>query len=154
MYPEIADNILQPKKGERGAALITVLFISTLLLAAGGVLILATSTASRTAIDSTAEMQAYYIAEAGLETSMNVLRGNLAPNASMPAGTQISFRNAVTLSTSNLSTDTSARARLSGWLNYSYTPSGVTNPDRVPLTAGYTAMTGLAYSVDVSDPDG
>ena len=148
MYPEIADNILQPKKGERGAALITVLFISTLLLAAGGVLILATSTASRTAIDSTAEMQAYYSAEAGLETSMNVLRGNIAPNASMPGGTQISFRNAVTLSTSNLSTDTSTRARLSGWLNY----SGA-NPDRVPLTPSYTPMTGLAYSVDVSDPD-
>jgi len=148
MYPEIADNTLQTKKGERGAALITVLFISTLLLAAGGALILVTSTASRTAIDSTAEMQAYYSAEAGLETSLNVLRGNLAPNASMPAGTQISFRNAVTLSTSNLSTDTSTRARLSGWLNYSGT-----NPDRVPLTAGYTPMTGLAYGVDVSDPD-
>src|SRR6266852_4798122 len=129
MYPEIADNTWLTKKGERGAALITVLFISTLLLAAGGALILVTSTASRTAIDSTAEMQAYYSAEAGLETSLNVLRGNLAPNASMPAGTQISFRNAVTLSTSNLSTDTSTRARLSGWLNY----SGA-NPDRVPLT--------------------
>lgn len=148
MYPEFADNTLQAKRGERGAALITVLFISTLLLAAGGALILVTGTASRTAVDSTAEMQAYYSAEAGLETSLNVLRGNIAPNAAMPAGTQISFRNAVALSTSNLSTDTSTRARLSGWLNY----SGA-NPDRVALTAGYTPMTGLAYSVDVSDPD-
>lgn len=148
MYPEIAGNTLQTKKGERGAALLTVLFISTLLLAAGGALILVTGTASRTAIDSTAEMQAYYSAEAGLENSLNVLRGNIAPNAAMPAGTQISFRNAVTLSKSNLSTDTSTRPRLSGWLNY----SGA-NPDRVPLTAGYTPMTGLAYSVDVSDPD-
>lgn len=153
MYPEIADNTLQTKKGERGAALITVLFISTLLLAAGGALILVTSTASRTAIDSTAEMQAYYGAEAGLETSMNVLRGNIAPNASMPAGTQISFRNAVTRSTSNVPTDTSTTPRLSAWLNYNYTPSGVTNPDRVALSAGYTPMTGLAYSVDVIDPD-
>ena len=148
MYPEFADNTLQAKKGERGAALITVLFISTLLLAAGGALILVTGTASRTAIDSTAEMQAYYSAEAGIEASLNILRGNIAPNAAMPAGTQISFRNAVTLSTSNLSTDTSTRARLSGWLTY----SGA-NPDRVALTAGYTPMTGLAYSVDVSDPD-
>jgi hypothetical protein len=153
MYPEIADNTLQTKKGERGAALITVLFISTLLLAAGGALILVTSTASRTAIDSTAEMQAYYSAEAGIETSLNVLRGNIAPNASMPAGTQISFRNAVTRSTSNVSTDTSTRPRLSGWLNYNYTPSGAANPDRVALTAGYAPLTGLAYSVDVSDPD-
>ncbi|HYR78240.1 MAG TPA: hypothetical protein VEM96_20690 [Pyrinomonadaceae bacterium] len=148
MYPKIADNTLQTKNGERGAALITVLFISTLLLAAGGVLILVTGTASRTAIDSTAEMQAYYSAEAGLESTLNVIRGNIAPNASMPAGTKINFRNAVTLSTSNLSTDTSTRARLSGWLNYSGT-----NPDRVPLTAGYIPMTGLAYGVDVSDPD-
>jgi hypothetical protein len=153
MYPEIANNTLQTKKGERGAALITVLFISTLLLAAGGALILITGTASRTAVDSTAEMQAYYSAEAGLETSLNVLRGNIAPNASMPAGTKISFRNAVDRSTSNLSGDTSLRARLSGWLNYSYTPSGAGNPDRVPLTASYTPLTGLAYSVDVSDPD-
>lgn len=153
MYPEITDNTFQTKRGERGAALITVLFISILLLAAGGALILITGTASRTAVDSTAEMQAYYSAEAGLETSLNVLRGNIAPNASMPAGAKISFRNAVTRSTSNLSTDNSTRARLSGWLNYSYTPSGGGNPDRVPLTASYTPLTGLAYSVDVSDPD-
>lgn len=146
MYPEFADNTLQTTKGERGAALITVLFISTLLLAAGGALILVTGTASRTAVDSTAEMQAYYSAEAGLESTLNVIRGNIAPNVSMPAGTKINFRNAVQLSTSNLSTDASTRPRLSGWLNYS---AG----DRVPLTAGYTPMTGLAYSVDVSDPD-
>src|SRR5713226_9608206 len=95
MHREIEHNTLKTKnaEGERGAALITVLFVSTLLLAAGGVLILVTSTASRTAIDSTAEMQAYYSAEAGLESSLNVLRGNIAPNAAMPAGTQISFRN-------------------------------------------------------------
>src|SRR5260370_37674036 len=99
-------------------------------------------------------MQAYYSAEAGLESSLNVLRGNIAPNAAMPAGTQISFSNAVKLSTSNLSTDTSPRPRLSGWLNYNYTPSGAPNPDRITLTAGYTPTTGLAYSVDVSDPDG
>jgi len=153
MYPEFAGNTLQTKKGERGAALLTVLFISTLLLAAGGALILVTGTASRTAIDSTAEMQAYYSAEAGLASSLNVLRGNIAPNAAMPAGTQISFGNAMTLSKSNLSTDASARPRLSGWLNYNYTPAGATNPDRVTLTAGYTPTTGLAYSVDVSDPD-
>jgi hypothetical protein len=151
MYSDTEQHTSQ--RSERGSALLTVLFVSTLLLAAGGALILVTSNASRTAIDSTAEMQAYYSAEAGLESSLNVLRGNMAPNAAMPAGTQINFRNAVTLSTSNLSTDTSSRFRLSGWLNYNYTPSGVTNPDRVALTASYTPLTGMAYSVDVSDPD-
>jgi hypothetical protein len=153
MYSDTEQHTWQTRKSERGSALLTVLFVSTLLLAAGGALILVSSNASRTAIDSTAEMQAYYSAEAGLENSLNVLRGNIAPNASMPAGTQINFRNAVTLSTSNLSTDTSSRFRLSGWLNYNYAPSGVTNPDRITLTASYTPLTGLAYSVDVSDPD-
>lgn len=141
------------KRSERGAALVTVLMISTLLLAAGSALIMVTSTSTRTALDSTAEMQAYYAAEAGLQTTLNVLRGNVAPNASMPAGSQINFRNAVTLSTSNLASDTSTTTRLSGWLNYSYTPTGSTNPDRVPLITSYNATTGLAYSVSVVDPD-
>jgi len=105
------------------------------------------------AVDSTAEMQAYYGAEAGLEASLNVLRGNIAPNAAMPAGSTVNFRKAITLTQSNLPTDTSATPRLSGWLTYNYTPTGATIPDRVTLTSGYTAQTGLAYSVDVSDPD-
>jgi hypothetical protein len=140
--------------GQRGSALITVLFISTLLLATGGALVMITSTATRTAIDSTAEMQAYYCAEAGLQATLNVLRGNIPPNASMPAGSQISFRNAVTLSTSNLPGDTTGTPRLSGWLNYSYTPSGAANPERVALTSGYAPLTGLAYSVDISEIPG
>ena len=140
-------------KSERGAALLSVLMISALLLVTGGALLLITGMSARTAVDSTAEMQAYYGAEAGLEASLNVLRGNIAPNAAMPAGTLIDFRKAITLSGSNLSTDTSTTPRLSGWLNYDYTPTGSTNPDRVSLTSGYTAQGGLAYSVDVSDPD-
>lgn len=140
-------------EGERGAALLTVLYISTLLLATGGALILMTSTATRTAIDSTAEMQAYYSAEAGLEAALNVLRGNIAPNASMPAGTKINFRKAITPSASNLPDDSTGTPRLSGWLNYDYTPSGAANPDRVALTSSYAPLTGLAYSVSLSDPD-
>ncbi len=139
--------------GQRGAALLTVLMISTLLLATGGALVLVTGMAARTAVDSTAEMQAYYSAEAGMESSLNVLRGNIAPNALMPNGTQISFRNAVTPLTSNLPTDTNPSPKLSAWLTYNYTPSGGVSPDRVTLTSGYTPQTGLAYSVEVIDPD-
>jgi hypothetical protein len=135
------------EKGERGAALITVLMISALLLATGGTLILVTSMSTRTAIDATAEQQAYYSAEAGLQDALNVLRGNVAPDPSMPAGTKISFRKAVTFAGSNRPGDTSTKYRLSGWLNYSY-------PDRVPLTPNYSPINGLAYSVDVTDPDG
>lgn len=156
MNLETVNNASETRKiqSQRGAALLTVLFISTLLLAAGGALILTTGTSTRTAIDSTAEMQAYYSAEAGMESTLNVLRGNIAPNAAMPGGTQINFRNAITTSISNLPGDITGTPRLSGWLNYNYTPTGAANPDRVTLTAGYTPITGLAYSVDVSDPDG
>jgi hypothetical protein len=153
MNSEPVQNNSETRNDERGAALLTVLLISTLLLAAGGALIMVTESATRTAVDSTAEMQAYYSAESGLETTLNVLRGNIAPNGSMPAGTQINFRNAVTLATSNLPTDTNTNARLSAWLNYDYTPTGATNPDRATLTAGYTPTTGLAYSIAVTDPD-
>jgi hypothetical protein len=41
---------------------------------------------------------------------------------------------------------------LSGWLNYNYSSTGGTL-DRVALTANYSPLNGLAYSVQVSDPD-
>ena len=138
---------------ERGAALLTVLMLSVLLLGAGSALLLVTTTSTRTAIDSTAEMQAYYGAEGGLQATLNVLRGNVSPNPAMPAGTKINFRNAITLNTSNLSSDSSTTPRLSGWLNYNYTPSGSSIPDRVSLTPAYSPQNGIAFSVELSDPD-
>jgi len=152
MNPEVKNKVWKANSGngQGGAALLTVLLLSTLLLTMCGVLILITSMGARTAIDSTSELQAYYSAEAGVQACMNVLRGNVAPNAAMPAGTQINFRNAVKASTSNLPTDSSTSFRLSGWLNYNY-PAG--SPTRVGLMTGYTPQTGLAYSVDVTDPD-
>ena len=141
------------RKGERGAALLTVLCMSTLLLAVGGGLIMVTTTATRTTVDSTAEMQAFYSAEAGVQETLNVLRGNIAPRGGMPSDTKINFRKAVTPADSDLPSDTTGVARLSGFLNYDYTPTGADNPDRVSLTSSYTAATGLAFSVAVSDPD-
>jgi hypothetical protein len=138
---------------ERGAALLTVLMLSTLLLAAGGTLVLVSTMSARTAIDSTAEMQAYYSAEAGLEQTLNVLRGNVAPRPGMANGATITFLGAVTLSSSNLPSDASTSARLSGWLNYDYTPTGAVAADRVSLTANYSAQNGMAFSVAVDDPD-
>jgi hypothetical protein len=78
--------------GEEGAALITAVLLSLLLLAAGGTLILTATMTSITARDSTAEMQAYYAAEAGIARTLEVLRGNVQ---STPAGTRASFRNVV-----------------------------------------------------------
>jgi hypothetical protein len=137
-------------KAQRGAALVMTLMISTLLLVAGGALVLVTSLSARTTMDATAEMQAYYSAEAGLMDTMNVLRGNVGPNAGMPPNTKISFRNAVTGNKSNLPSDQSNSFRLSGWLNYNY---GQGAESRVALTANYSPMNGLAYTVDVTDPD-
>jgi len=82
----------ESRAGERGAALITAVLLSLLLLAAGGVLILTSTMTGITARDSTAEMQAYYAAEAGVARALEVLRGNVE---SSPAGTRASFRNMV-----------------------------------------------------------
>jgi Tfp pilus assembly protein PilX len=80
----------ESRAGERGAALITAVLLSLLLLAAGGTLILTATMTSITARDSTAEMQAYYAAEAGVARTLEVLRGNAK---STPVGTKASFRN-------------------------------------------------------------
>ena len=78
--------------GEKGAALITAVLLSMLLLAAGGTLVLTATMTGITARDSTAEMQAYYAAEAGIARSLEVIRGNVSSN---PAGTRASFHNIV-----------------------------------------------------------
>jgi hypothetical protein len=126
---------------QRGAALLTCLLISTMLLGIAGMVILTTGMSATTSVESTAEMQAYYGAEAGLEGTLNVLRGNVAPRAGMPTGIRIGFRNAVQLNRSNLPSDNSAVARLSGWLPYN--AAGLVVP----------AGTNFAYDVTVLDPD-
>jgi hypothetical protein len=78
------------RPNEKGAALITAVLLSLLLLAAGGTLILTTTMTGITARDSTAEMQAYYAAEAGVARTLEVLRGNVESN---PSGSRASFHN-------------------------------------------------------------
>lgn len=131
--------------GERGAALITTLMISTLLLTAGGALILTTAMATTNSYDSTSETQAYYAAEAGLQATLNVLRGNVAPT--------LTYRDVVVPANSNITGDpaTSAAspwARLSKWLTYD-----ATFTDRVVLTTPYSSLNGSAYNVVLTDPD-
>ena len=111
------------RAGEKGAALITALLLSLLLLAAGGTLILTATMTGITARDSTAEMQAYYAAEAGIARTLEVLKGNVQSN---PAGTRASFRNvlctpalwtATAGNTVNVSTDGSSRFQVSSILD-------------------------------------
>src|SRR2546423_15060601 len=68
------------RSGERGAALITAVLLSLLLLAAGGILLLTTTMTSTTARDSTADMQAYYQAEAGVPRTLQGVLGNAPSN--------------------------------------------------------------------------
>src|SRR5688572_16829262 len=129
------------RRGEKGAALVISILIATLLLAVAGTVILTTSMSAVTSIDATAELQAYYGAETGLEAALNVIRGHVQPNG-IAGTTRMSFLNAVKRTTSNHANDTAAVARLSAWLNYDQ------NVWRVkPTGANYS------YSVLVMDPD-
>ena len=140
---------------ERGAALITALLLTLLMLIAGGALIVTTTMSATNTGDSAAEMQAYYAAESGLQETLSVLRGNVAPNplfVSNPNGgvadlNKINFSRAVSTTTSNVSGDTSA-PRLSRWLSYS-----ATYTDRVLLSNNYTPLNGTAFNTTLSDPD-
>jgi len=129
-------------KEEHGAALLTCLLISTMLLGIAGMVILTTGMSATTSVDSTAELQAYYGAESGLEATLNVLRGNVAPRAGLPTATRMGFRSAVQLNRANLSSDTSTVSRLSGWLAYDSTITRIT-----------PAGTNFAYSIEITDPD-
>ena len=121
---------VEARASERGAALITALLVSTLLLIVGGALILTTNVAQGLAIDATSEIQAYYAAEAGVNTALNVLRGNVASN---PVGTKATFLNA-------------ANSNLSTWLTYDGTIDGVSvvQVDDSPL---------MGFTLDVQDAD-
>lgn len=129
------------RQGEKGAALVISILIATLLLAVAGAVILTSGMSATTSIDATAELQAYYGAETGLEATLNVLRGHRQPNG-LPSTTRIGFRNAVDPLTSNHANDElKTVARLSAWLNYDV-------DWRVkPAGANYS------YSVVVMDPD-
>jgi len=133
---------------ERGAALITSLYVTVLLMLTGGALLVSTTMSATNTVDSKSEIQAYYAAEAGLQQTLNVLRGNVAPNpvfATDPPGgiadaNKISFRRALNLLVSNSSGDTSTNARLSHWMTYS--------SDRVMLPGN-----GGGFSTALTDPD-
>ncbi len=154
MDPVQSTHNSKMRKNERGAALITSLIIATVLLVGGGALIQITSMSAANAVDSTAETQAYYAAEAGLQAAVNALRGNAAHTGSaLPTGmTTINFRNAVIASSSNdcpngTGGDPSTSARLSRWLPYSATQTASTR-----VTVGTNPTT--QYEVVVSLPPG
>jgi hypothetical protein len=143
------------RRGERGAALIMTLLVATLVIAAGGALIMSTGTSATNAIDAAAERQAYYAAEAGLQAALGALRGNLPPDAAVTAGTKMSFRTAVTPDLSNGAGRSAAAdlcgsaaaddswCRLAGWLPY----------DDPADADGLVPVGDRSFRVTVFDPD-
>ena len=128
---------------ERGAALITVVLISLLLLAAGGAFIAVAARSVKNAYGSTPETQAYYAAEAGAQAALNVMRGQVQPAPLFDTSSAAAAANKVTLR------QMESIPTLSRWLTYNNTFS----PPRVTLTSGYTQQSGMAYSVSATDPD-
>jgi hypothetical protein len=124
------------RRGERGAALVMSLLVSMLLLAAGGVLIMTTGMTVSNAVDSTAEAQAYYAAEAGIQDALTVLRRNRRSN---PVGTAADFHN-IACGAAGSCTNTGSNMAL--WLSYDPTLNRVKLSDS-PL---------ITYDITVQDP--
>ena len=152
---------------ERGAALVTVVLITVILLIAIVAMLSSVSSHTQNVSDVYSETKAYYAAESGIQATINVLRGNTSPlepytdqNAEGVVSQKINYKRATNPVDSNLAVDSETEyanvARLSRWLSYNYTPSGKTVADRVVLgdAASYTPNGGMAYSVQVEDPDG
>jgi hypothetical protein len=165
------------RAGERGAALITVLMISFFLLAAITALLFEASTNTANVTDATAEQQAYYAAESGVQSVIDLLRHNRPPSPLIDAtkmpyppdpdadpANRIDYFKAVRIPTSNATNPTAAQCaaaprpldctpRLSRWLNYG---NAAAYPDRIALgpdPVNYNERNGFAYKVTVEDPD-
>lgn len=133
------------RRGERGAALVTMLLASILILGAGGALIMTTMMSANNSMTSTAEMQAYYVAESGMQSALNVLRGNSAPLVN--PDDRMSFRTAIIPSISN--GGNAGVLRFAGWLPY----NNPADPNSlVPVTVG-TVTGGYRITVENLDPN-
>ena len=133
------------RAGERGAALVTMLLASILILGAGGALIVTTMMSATNSMSSTAEMQAYYVAESGMQSALNVLRGNTAPIVN--EDDRMSFRTAIIPAISNGGNP--GVLRFAGWLPY----NNPADPNSlVPVTVG-TVTGGYRVTVENLDPN-
>ncbi|MFL6254925.1 MAG: hypothetical protein ACJ74T_07870 [Pyrinomonadaceae bacterium] len=127
-------EITRGRRGERGAALVMSLLVAMLLLAAGGALIATAGMTVSNAMDSTAEVQAYYAADAGLQAALTVVRRNRAGTGGLAA-------NFHTFACGTAAACTNDGDNLSQWLPYGAN-------GRVVLSASPD----LSYSVMVTDP--
>lgn len=156
----MSKKIDNSRKNESGAALVTVLMVTLLLLVASAGLLVEATMNTANVTDAVSEEQAYVAAESGIQSAINVLRGNrdtfmntnridTNKSATDPINL-ISYAKAIKLSTSNLSTDNSNKPRLSRWLQYDTAYN-----DRVIIgdAATYAPRTGSAFEIELTDPD-
>jgi Tfp pilus assembly protein PilX len=127
-------EITHGRRGERGAALVMSLLVAMLMLAAGGALIATAGMTVSNAVDSTAEAQAFYAADAGLQSALTVIRRNRAGSGGLEA-------NFHTFACGTASACVNDGDNLSQWLTYG-------GNGRVTLSASPD----LSYSVRVTDP--
>jgi len=117
---------------QRGAAIVTVILVSVLLLTASVAMLTAVGANSRNTTDVLSETKAYYAAETGLQATINKLRND------------------------STATYTAAVADpdMSTWLPYNWPTSGTATRAVIGQSAGtYTPNSGAAYSIVVDDPD-
>ncbi|MFN2532993.1 MAG: hypothetical protein ABR555_17035 [Pyrinomonadaceae bacterium] len=102
--------------------------------------------ASTNSIDATSEMQAYYVAEAGMQAALNVLRGNVKPLVT--STDKMGFRTAIIPDISNGPANTGA-LRFAGWLPYNNRTDAAS---LVPVPIG-SVTGGYRVTVENLDPD-
>ena len=124
-------EITHGRRGERGAALVMSLLVAMLLLAAGGALIATAGMSVSNAVDSTAEAQAFYAADAGLQAALTVLRRNRAGSGGLAA-------NFHTFACGTAAACTNDGNDLSQWLGAG--------------TVTLSASPSLSYTLTVNDP--
>src|SRR5688572_20207622 len=149
------------REGERGAALVMVLLIGFLLMIVAAGLLVEVTTNTANVTDVTAEQQAYYAAESGIQAAVYVLRDNVTLSdenridPTKPAtdkANRIDYLKALNIADSNLAAGADPNdsvPRLSRWLKYN-----TFYPDRMGLgDEFYHPNKGYAFKLEVSDPD-
>jgi Tfp pilus assembly protein PilX len=129
---------------QRGAALVTVLFISLLLLTASAAMLTAVGSNSRNTTDVLSETKAFYAAETGIQAAVNVLRNKIEND-----GTSVTYSEAI-LSPANMcnwfiTACVSGQVPITGTEKYSI---NVSNPEGGLVS--YT--TGVRFSVSMASP--
>src|SRR5437764_641342 len=135
------------RQKEQGLALVIVMFALIIMSIIGLSIALSAGLEVRSSRNELLADQAFYAAEAGLQDSLNVIRGQrcqIGAASCDPALTsnQVSFNVVSTIATSNAASDTATVPRLSRWLAYNATDnSGVVTLD---------ATNGLYYKVQIN----